>query len=88
MKSAIYIEDGVTQIALTPENEWEKNALKMINSSANVQSFWGGFYECRGGWFRHNAENYPQDSLMFRIDKKTEVHELPENHGFGYVGIP
>jgi len=78
MKSAIYIDEGVTQIALTPENEWEKNALKMINSSEGVKSFWGGFYECQGGWYRHRAGNYPQDSLIFRIDKKTETYEIAQ----------
>ena len=75
MKSAIYIDEGITQIALTPENEWEKNALKMINSSDNVLSFWGGFYECRGGWYREKAA---PDSLIFRIDKKTETHEIAQ----------
>lgn len=71
MKVAIYINEGTTQVVLTPENEWEKNALKMIKSSSNVQTFWGEFYECRGGWFRQpEYDDYSHNSLMFRIDKE------------------
>lgn len=91
MKAAIYIEQGVTQIVLTPENEWEKNALKMIadSSGQESQTYWDKFYECRGGWYRHgqaitdyggysSATVTEGSSLMFRINKKTEVRDLPE----------
>ena len=89
MKAAIYIEQGVTQIVLTPENEWEKNALKMIaeSSGQESQTYWDKFYECRGGWYRHGqaTSDYGYgtsvndgSSLIFRINKKTEVHNLPD----------
>lgn len=71
MKAAIYINEGTTQVALTPENEWEKNALKMIKSGEKVESFWGAFYECQGGWFREGPRG--ENSLMFRIDKRMET---------------
>ena len=88
MKAAIYIEQGVTQIVLTPENEWEKNALKMIaeSSGQESQTYWNKFYECQGGWYRQTQAVYDGygdsrvadgSSLIFRINKKTEVHDLP-----------
>lgn len=59
MKSAIYLNEGTTQVVLTPENEWEKSALK--------------FYECQGGWYRQPSyseyQSEEKNSLIFRIEK-------------------
>lgn len=68
MKAAIYINEGTTQIVLTPENQWEINSLKLIQSSEKVAKFWGEFYECRGGWYRESSAG-SNESLIFRIDK-------------------
>ena len=75
MKSAIYIEDGVTQVVLTPENEWERNSLKLIKNTSDLQIFEGGFYACQGGWYRHNqGTGYNESSLIFRVNKpKPEI---------------
>jgi hypothetical protein len=81
MKSAIYINEGTTQVVLTPENEWEKSALKMIANSSGQESqvYWDKFYDCQGGWYRQGQaiySGYGEDrladdtSLMFRINKK------------------
>lgn len=85
MKSSIYIDQGTTQIVLTPENEWERHALKMIagSSGQESQTYWGNFFECEGGWYRHTTHPYctevrKDDSLMFRINKKNENKDLPE----------
>lgn len=71
MKTAIYIEDGVVQLVLTPENEFEKNCFSAFKPSQHVsdgapnpisaQIFEGTFYDCRGGWVRQNA--YQSDSM-------------------------
>ena len=54
MKTAIYIEQGVTQLVLTPENEWETNVVKAITTgSQTVDIKRGEFYENRSGYFRH-----------------------------------
>jgi len=56
MKTAIYIEDGTVQLVITPETEFEKNALSTLddrNIEANI--FSGSFYDCRGGWVRQSA---------------------------------
>lgn len=65
MKTAIYIQDGTTQLVLTPETEWEKSALGGISKNATTaRMMTGGFYECQGGWVRQGGP----DSLIIRMD--------------------
>jgi len=60
MKTAIYIEDGVVQLVITPETDFEKNALSTFNDKPlEAQIFSGSFYDCRGGWVRQAS--YYQD---------------------------
>ena len=71
MKTAIYIEDGVTQLVLTPETEYEKDIVKGFGDKLNrVQVFHGGFYDCRGGWIRQTA--YQQSSDMYSSLDRSE----------------
>lgn len=69
MKTAIYIEDGVVQLVLTPQNDFEKNALggfkrKPLNALIEM----GGFYHCAGGWDRHMRHPGEEDnSLIIRL---------------------
>lgn len=54
MRIALYIEDGLEQIVLTPESETEKAILgKLHDGSRDMSIVKGSFYECRGGWVRH-----------------------------------
>ena len=56
MRTAIYIENDVIQVVLTPDNEWEKKALgTFIDKQMEVRFFDGAFYDCRGGWTRQEA---------------------------------
>lgn len=56
MKTAIYIEDGVVQLVITPESEFEKNALTTIQDKPlEVEVFCGSFYDCRGGWVKQSG---------------------------------
>lgn len=62
MRSAIYIENGLVQLVLTPDNDFEKNALGSFREgdlTAVVKS--GSFYRCQGGWVRHGE---PDNSLI------------------------
>jgi len=53
MKTAIYIEDGVVQLVITPESDFEKNALSSFEEKPlDAKIFTGSFYDCRGGWIR------------------------------------
>jgi hypothetical protein len=56
MKTAIYIEDGLVQLVITPESKFEKNALSTFRDKPlDAKLFAGGFYDCRGGWVRQTA---------------------------------
>lgn len=63
MKTAIYSQDGVTQIVLTPENEWEKLVVEGIETGDTLSVTRGSFYECRGRWVR---EGNTEESLILR----------------------
>jgi hypothetical protein len=69
MKTAIYIEQGITQLVLTPENDWERNIVKSITEGKDtVEIKRGGFYHCQGGWVREQSE--PSDSLILVMGMK------------------
>jgi len=83
MKTAIYIEDGVVQLVITPITDFEKNAMSMFNGQElNARIFRGSFYDCRGGWVRQRGYFEPQyygtdnndNSLILRV-KQDETHE-------------
>jgi hypothetical protein len=53
MKIALYIEDGLEQIVLTPDTETEKAILgKIHDGDRALEIHRGAFYGCRGGWTR------------------------------------
>lgn len=82
MKTAIYIEDGVVQLVLTPSSDFEKNALSSFaNRPLEAKLFAGSFYDCRGGWTRQEA-HYPRmysiqgsedQSIILRIAEPSPV---------------
>jgi hypothetical protein len=78
MKTAIYIEDGTVQLVLTPETDFEKDAIGKFNGPNQAELFNGTFYDCRGGWVKqsefvqgglHGVPPYRDHSLIIR---KTE----------------
>lgn len=85
MKTAIYIEDGTIQLVLTPESEFEKNAMRQFTDKRlAAQLFRGSFYDCRGGWIRQtpvatNAyvtdyqANHEDQSLILRANPNEEA---------------
>lgn len=87
MKTAIIISDGLKQIMLTPENESEKLALKMItlDDEINLEAKSGTLYDnapncakgyvvqkCQGGYLRAYESN---DSLMLVLTPKNKNDE-------------
>jgi hypothetical protein len=82
MKTAIYIEDGLVQLVITPESDFEKNALSSFSEgelSAKLHA--GSFYDCRGGWVRQK-EYYPQhwnghkdDRSLILVNREHKVDE-------------
>jgi hypothetical protein len=72
MKTAIYIEDGVTQLVLTPENDFEKDVVSKIGQGEQeVNIYNGSFYECRGGWNRQSLNK--DESLILRLTMKVKA---------------
>ena len=80
MKTAILITDGVKQIMFTPENEAEKQALRMISIDDDIHTvikrgtfssmdkvFGANVFECQGGYMRAE-EN--EESVMFVLTPK------------------
>lgn len=65
MKTAIYIEDGVVQLVLTPESSFERNAISSLSGKKVMTTIHeGSFYYCQGGWFRQG--NDPERSLIIK----------------------
>ena len=69
MKTALYIEDGVTQIVLSPDTEEERDVLKRFEGSKVNNVYWGSFGKCEGGWHRFYGGD---DSLIILLEKKEE----------------
>jgi len=68
MKTAIYVEDGVKQIVLTPENDFEKEVVDDFqNENLTVRIISGSFYNCNGGFVRHGQSD---ESIILRVENK------------------
>lgn len=80
MKISIVIAEGEKQIMMTPETDHEKQALKFITPTDDIEiaSQWGTYdnevihfsynsAKCQGGYIRRFAE---KDSLMFILSPK------------------
>lgn len=85
MRSAIYIEQGVTQFVLTPESEIDKQVLDQIEKAKGMRTARGSFYECRGGWIRYKErQGYSaygldassDDSLIFVVREEKEPEQI------------
>lgn len=94
MKIALYIEDGLEQIVLTPETETEKAILgKLDDGSRELSIVHGSFYEVRGGWTRYASggwvtgsrfdEGKRRDdaSTMIVLRQKAVLDPLQEEEG-------
>ena len=79
MKTAIYIEQGITQLVLTPENPWETSIIAEMERSSHSQTVTmrrGSFFPCNGGWIRQSEED---DSLILSCRKVLEP-QPPTQH--------
>lgn len=90
MKIALYIEEGLEQIVLTPESDTEKGILgKLHDGSRSFEITKGSFYECRGGWVRHRAyyvseaygrsEVNDESTMIIMRESKPAAAEASEN---------
>lgn len=69
MKIALYIEDSLEQIVLTPEGETETSILDKLTDIGRVFSIrQGSFYHCQGGWIRQGSDT---NSTILVLEKKS-----------------
>jgi hypothetical protein len=79
VKIALYIEDGLEQVVLTPESDTEKGILgKMHDGSRDLSVLRGAFYECRGGWVREGLNNDSTMVVLRPAKPKPASLSLPE----------
>jgi len=82
MKTSIYIEDGTTQLVITPETEWEKNALNtMEGEDFKCNLFHGAFYDCRGGWIRQTAYSAQITDAHYNRGDHSLIIKVTKNKG-------
>jgi hypothetical protein len=75
MRAALFLEDGYTQVVLTPEGDFDKAVLAAIEKAGGELSIKRGeFYHCQGGWLRQAYwESRVPESLMLIVARP----ELP-----------
>lgn len=73
MKIALYIEDGLEQIVLTPEGDTERGILGKLTDGSRILSIkQGSFYECRGGWMRSGMSPPGSDASTMIVLRKPD----------------
>lgn len=78
MRTALFLEDGVCQIVLTPESAEERRLLGLFQDNKVLKVYRGSFYDCEGGWVRQGAAiDRDEDSLIFVLRKEEEKNERP-----------
>lgn len=77
MRFAIYIEDKMQQVVLTPEDEGEKRLLELMTEKQVVEIKRGSFAECRGGWMRQ-YDGVSSVMLVLRRPAPMPVEEAPD----------
>jgi hypothetical protein len=68
MKIALYIQDGLEQIVLTPEGKVETDILAKLHDGTRTLSIKrGSFYECQGGYIRQNSDD-KSTMIVLRVE--------------------
>lgn len=85
MKTALYIEDGMLQVVLTPQTDQEKAILSLVEKKHLTRLYRGSFYACQGGWMRQQALTYgfygeadhSDKSLILVLEEPTPTADPP-----------
>ena len=87
VKTALYVEDGVVQIVLTPEKDAEKGVLAILQDELKVTVYRGSFYSCQGGWVRQgdfppqgcwNYEDKLDDKSLIIVVKNAKPEQVEQ----------
>jgi hypothetical protein len=79
MKVAVYIDENLKQINLTPESKYERDvvfALKDGRYEMEIHS--GTFSTCAGGWLRYYGEVETNKETVFIVLKEKKKAENEE----------
>jgi hypothetical protein len=89
VKIALYIEDGLEQIVLTPETATEKGILgKLHDDSRTLTIHKGSFFDCKGGWKRYGVHHVfdsfggreeHDESTMIALRVRSVVHAAQQS---------
>lgn len=63
MKIALFIEDGLEQIVLTPQSDIERSILRKLDDR-NLSIRHGDFYKNQGGWVMYNPHHCDHKSTI------------------------
>lgn len=67
MKVALYMQDGLEQIVLTPESKSERALVERLHDHTRELTIKkGSFFECAGGWVRHDQGSDTSTMLVLR----------------------
>ena len=67
MKTAVYIENGVVQLVLTPEDDFERSLIGSFDGKPlETDVRFGSFYECAGNYHRQGTDR----SMFIRAMKE------------------
>lgn len=76
MRLAVYIEDRMIQLVLTPEDDWEKNILEnIIDTPKQVSIHRAEFYKTTGGFSVYDSAGI--ESAMLRIEDQPSDAKQP-----------
>lgn len=74
MKTALYIQDGLKQIVLTPETDGEKAILEDLkNGDLDFSIRTGSFFFNQGGYLRHGTEDHSTIIVMRKKTKEAAI---------------
>jgi len=75
MKTTILIKENRTQLVLEPENDHDKEVLKILAKMPNTHA--DNFYDCEGGWTRRDNGNTDLVIVFDTTKKKGIIHAPP-----------
>lgn len=78
MKIALYIEDGLEQVVLTPQGDTETAILKKLHDGSREFSVKSGtFYACMGGYTRQGKNSTDESTIIVLRKKLERIPALP-----------
>lgn len=75
MKIALYIEEGLEQIVLTPETSTEKGLLEKLHAGREMSIHRNSFYRTVGGFVRQSTDDVSTMIVLVAAKKPGNMEE-------------